>query len=142
MKTILFTLIAGICLALPAQAQSIKQKKAVTKVITQFAKSGDSQDADKLETLLDANYRVVMNQLFGSDEAFVLDKNAYLQKIRDKEFGGDTRALTIEDLAINGKSATARVTFAGSKLTMVSFLQLIQDKNGQWKLLQDVPTVI
>jgi len=142
MKHIVSILCLGLFFAAHLYAQSPSDTKAVTKAIHDFAKAGDRQDVASLEQLLDSNYRVVMNQLFGSEGAAVLPREAYLQKIRNKEFGGDKRKVTIEDLQINGKNASAKVTLAGSKMTMVSFFQLICNKDGEWKLIQDLPTVI
>ena len=110
--------------------------------LQKFAKSGDNQDAAALDKLLDHNFRVVMNQLFGSTGVVVMTKEMYLDKIRNKEFGGDKREVKIEDLKIVGKSAHAKVTLKGSKMTFISFIQLVQDNTGTWKLVSDIPSVI
>jgi len=63
----------------------------VEKVIAAFSKAGDDNNAEKLATYLDDNYRIVMNRLFGSTEVSVMPKSVYLDKISSKEFGGDKR---------------------------------------------------
>lgn len=115
--------------------------KAVEKTIKAFSKAGDDQNADKLDAVLDDNYRVVMNQLFGSKTVSVLPKDAYLGKIRSKEFGGDKRDVTIENVLINGKTASAKVTFKGAKMTFISIITLVKDADGNWLMMSDTPTI-
>ena len=121
-------------------AQS-SDEKAITETIIGFSKAGDKNDADKLATHLDDNYRIVMNRLFGSSEVSVMTKDIYLEKIRTKEYGGDNRKVEIESIVLNGSTASAKVSFVGSKMTFVSILVLIKDGNNEWKLVSDVPVM-
>lgn len=114
---------------------------AIRQVITEFAKAGDENDVGRLEKCLDANYRVVMNQLFGSTEVAVVPRSVYISKIKSKEWGGEKRIVTIENISINSKTAMAKVIFKGSKITFVSLMMLVKDANGSWKLLSDVPVI-
>ncbi|MFT6867729.1 MAG: hypothetical protein ACJA08_002573 [Cyclobacteriaceae bacterium] len=74
-------------------AQSPNDQKAVKETITAFAKAGDQNDVETLTGFLDPNYRIVMNQLFGTAETMVIDRKTYLDKIGSKEWG-----VTIEKL--------------------------------------------
>lgn len=121
-------------------AQS-SDEKAIKETILGFAKAGDTNDADKLATYLDGNYRIVMNRLFGSSEVSVMSKDVFLEKIRTKEYGGDNRKVEIESTVLNGTTASAKVSFEGTKMTFVSILTLIKDGNNQWKLVSDAPVV-
>ena len=121
-------------------AQSTDEK-AIKETIIGFSKAGDKNDADKLATYLDDNYRILMNRLFGSSEVSVMTKDIYLEKIRTKEYGGDNRKVEIESILLNGSNASAKVSFVGSKITFVSILILIKDGNNEWKLVSDVPVV-
>ncbi|MEM7658074.1 MAG: nuclear transport factor 2 family protein [Bacteroidota bacterium] len=123
-------------------AQPTSPTQDISTVIHAFAKAGDQQDAEALEDLLDPNYRVVMNQLFGATTVLTLDREAYLTKIRNKEFGGDERKVQIETLSVQGKTATARVRLTGQQMALLSFFVLVQDASGQWKLVSDVPNVL
>ena len=123
-------------------AQTSSEEKEVKKVIEKFFAAGDQQDATELDGLLDANYRVVMNQLFGSSDVMTMSKEAYLGKIRAKEFGGDKRKIDIHSIQVTGKLATADVSSKGEKMQMRSFLNLVQDVEGNWKLIEDMPTVL
>lgn len=117
------------------------EMKNIEKVIIEFSKAGDENDAEKLDTYLDDSYRVVMNRLFGSTEVSVMPKSVYLEKIKSKEYGGDNRDLTIENTVVSGTTASAKVTFKGSKMTFISLIVLIQDLEGNWKLICDTPIV-
>lgn len=116
--------------------------KAIEKTITAFSKAGDENNANELEKYLDDNHRIVMNRLFGSQEVTVMLKSVYVDKIRNKEFGGDTRKLTIANVIVNGSTANAKVTFQGSKMTMVSLITLVKNSDGVWKIISDVPVII
>ncbi len=116
-------------------------EEQIKETITQFASAADKQDVQELEEVLDGNYRVVMNQLMGSDGVIIVDKEMYLNKIRTKEWGGDKRKVDIGQITLNGKSATAKVTFKG-KMTFVSLMLLVQDANGTWKMIGDIPTIL
>lgn len=121
-------------------AQS-SEEAAIQETIIAFAKAGDNNDVDKLDTYLDENYRVVMNRLFGSTEVAVMPKSVYLEKIRNKEFGGDNRQVEIQSITQNGTTANAKVSLVGTQMTFVSLLTLIKDEEGQWKLISDVPVI-
>jgi len=116
-------------------------EKAIEKTIMGFSKSGDQNDADKLATYLDDNYRIVMNRLFGSAEVSTMSKDLYLEKIRNKEFGGDSRKVKIENLLLNGSTASAKVSFAGSQMSTINLLTLVQASDGTWKLVSDMPVI-
>ncbi len=138
-----FNLIALICLmfaGIASKAQTMELKN-IEKIITEFSKAGDENNAEKLATYLDDNYRIVMNRLFGSTGVIVMQKAAYLEKIKSKEYVGDNRVLTIENIVINGPTANAKVIFKGSKMTFISLIELIQDTDGNWKLISDTPIV-
>ncbi len=140
MKRAFFLGILSLLISTAAMAQKA-EVKAVKSTIEMFAAAGDAQDADKLGHCLDANYRVVMNQLFGSTEVSVMPREAYLEAIRSKKFGGDTRALTFADVQINGNTAYAKVELKGKKMTATSIFTLVQNAKGKWLLVSDVPVI-
>ena len=139
-STKIISIVSLLFLATVCKAQEVEVKN-IKKVITEFSKAGDHNNSEKLDSYLDDNYRVVMNRLFGSAEVTVMPKSVYLQKIKSKEYGGDTRVLTIENVVVNGTTASAKVTFKGTKMTFISIVILIQDLDGTWKLLCDTPIV-
>ncbi len=137
------TLLAGM-LALLSASSALSQnteEKAVKQTIISFAKAADNSDAPAIAELLDDNFRIVMNQLFGSKEVSIMPKTVYVEKIRTKEFGGEPRKVTIENVQINGNTATAKVTYAGAKMTFVSLTTLVKHTDGIWKLVSEMPVV-
>jgi len=140
MNKIILMGIFALFMSAACNAQSTDEK-AIKETIIGFSKAGDKNDADKLATYLDDNYRILMNRLFGSSEVSVMTKDIYLEKIRTKEYGGDNRKVEIESILLNGSNASAKVSFVGSKITFVSILILIKDGNNEWKLVSDVPVV-
>lgn len=140
MNTYLMACAIILCAWSGLHAQSSEEAR-IKAVIEQFAAAADAQDADALAGVLDPNYRVVMNQLFGSDQVMTMDRATYLDKIRKKEFGGDQRTLTFHELTLNGNTASAKVELKGQNMTFVSLLQLVKDARGHWKLVSDLPVV-
>ena len=116
--------------------------EAIKSVITKFSAAGDANNADKLTMCLDDNYRIVMNQLFGSKDVNVMPKSVYIEKIAAKEFGGDQRKVNIENVTVNGNTACAFVKLEGKKMTTKSFITLVKHADGRWKLVSDMPVVM
>jgi len=114
---------------------------SIEQTIRTFAKAGDNYDVKALEKCLDANYRVVMNRLFGSKKVVVLSREVYLSKIEKKEFGGDTRTVTVHNITINGSTANVKVTMKGSKLAFHSLITLVKNETGKWLLVSDTPVL-
>jgi ketosteroid isomerase-like protein len=120
----------------------VPASEQIQQTIMQFASAADSQDPAVMERILDPNFQVIMNRLFGSETVTVMNKTTYVAKIRNKEFGGDKREVTIGSISVNGTTAYAVVTFKGSKMTFVSTLLLVQNAGGEWKLVTDLPNII
>ncbi len=88
MKKVMYVSMIALLTAMSCMAQS-SEEKSVKSTITAFSKAGDTNDAEALADYLDPNYRIIMNQLFGSTEVSILPRAVYLDKIKSKEFGGD-----------------------------------------------------
>jgi len=140
MKRIILMGIFALFTAISCNAQT-SDENAIKQTIIEFSKAGDANDAEKLATYLDGNYRIVMNRLFGSTEVTIMPKDVYLEKIKTKEYGGDNRKVEVESITLNGTTASAKVSFVGTKMTFVSILTLIKDGDDQWKIVSDVPIV-
>ena len=70
-------ILLGIFFSNLSQAQQV-EVTAVRQTILSMAKAADQSNATELDQYLDTNYRVVMNQLFGSTEVSILSKAVYL----------------------------------------------------------------
>lgn len=141
MKKVILIGIMSLTMNLFIQAQTTDVIK-ITDTITAFAKAGDINDAKTLETLLDDNYRIVMNRLFGSNEVIVMTKDVYIGKIKSKEYGGDTRVLDFENIVINGSTANVKVTYKGTTMIFCNLVTLLKNSEGNWKLVAEVPILI
>lgn len=117
------------------------EKDEVITTITHFATAADNSDVSALSEVLDENFRVVMNQLMGSDKVVVVNRETYLQMISSGKLGGDKREVKINNIDINGKNAVANVIFKGSKFTINSYLLLVKDATGKWLVVNDLPSV-
>lgn len=140
MKSTIFivtvTLMVLVASQLKAQTSAMKEVQSTVKT---FMKAGDNNDIKAMDDLLDANYRVVMNRLFGSTEVSIMQREVYIQKVESKEFGGDKRVLTFSDLVVNGNTAMVNVEAKGAKSTTKSIIVLLKDEKGNWKLVSDTP---
>jgi len=139
-NTILFTLLTMTTITMSCAQKT--EKEAIIQTIETFSKAGDNNDVAALSEVLDDNYRIVMNRMFGCSEVSIMPKSVYLDKIKSKEFGGDTRDLTIGNVVVNGNTASAKVTFKGTKTIFISILVLVKDTSNQWFLVSDVPVMI
>ncbi len=138
---IVFFLISLFVLSFQGLRAQSSDEKAIKSLITEFAEAGDQNDAQALDRILDENYRVVMNRLFGSSEVSIMPRSVYLEKIDNGEFGGDKRRVDISRILVNGSNAFVEATLKGKKMTMVSLFACVKDEKGKWKLLTDMPTV-
>jgi Putative lumazine-binding len=111
----------------------------IREVTERYVKAGDARNTDQLDSLLHDHFRVVANQLLGSTAINVISKDQYLTLMREDKLGGDIRTLDIQSLEIIGKNASAKVKITGKALTFESFYHLIQNTEGQWQLVQDIP---
>lgn len=137
-----YTLISGLlALTLGCIAQRSNDEKEVERTILEFVKAGDEHDVTRVDLLLDEHFRIAMNQLFGSNNVTIVNKAIYLSKIKSREWGGDKRAATISDVVIVGKNASVKVVTVGEKTTMTSLYQLVKGADGQWRIINDVPSI-
>lgn len=120
-----------------------KEEKEISSTIINFSKEGDKNNVKKLATYLDENYRIVLNRQFGSKVVSTVSKMDYLSKVESKEWGGDTRTVTINKIVLNKESNTAiaMVVFKGEKSTFFSTIILIKNENHDWKLISDIPNI-
>lgn len=120
-----------------SQAQS--EKEMVKNIITQFVEAADRQDADKVASVLHEDFRVVMNQLFGSTEISFMNKAVYVQLIRDKKMGGGKRTIDFVSVDVVNQNASVKVLLKGKTMVFESLLHLIKTTDGKWQLINDLP---
>ena len=137
-KMLLSAAAAAIMTSAAAQSTPLQ---GVTDAINAFVTAADTRNTEQLEAILDPQFRIVMNRLFGSANVDVMTRGQYLGKIASGEFGGEARQSSISQVQVNGNTATAVVKLVGSKLTFTSTLVLVQDAKGAWLIVSDVPVI-
>jgi hypothetical protein len=142
MKSIIATIILSTLVTTTTMAQNKNEELTITETITKFVNAADQQDEKTLELVLDSNFRLSLNQMFGNTGLAFIDKQTYLNKIKAKEFGGDKRKIKLEQIVITNNNASIKATFTGTKMAIVTLLQLIKTNSGEWKILNDLPTIL
>lgn len=137
MKQLLILILLSIMTHLETVAQ--KEKEDVKNTITRFVEAADAQNAEELAEVLDEKFRLILNQLLGSSEVTAMDRQTYLQLMKDKKLGGDKRSIEFVSLEVMNQNASVRVKLKGSVLAFESFIQLIKTPEGKWKLINDLP---
>jgi len=136
LTTILLTMaqISGI-------TQNSSDIKNISEAVHSFAQAGDQQDADRLDTILHPQFRAVVHRAFGSADMKLMDKATYLQSIRDKKIGGDTREVHLLQVDMSNNIATVKAIFEGKKLRFITYVSLVKLANGTWQVVDDMPDI-
>ena len=137
MKKLMFAVVVMMFPFVSSNAQTEQVKSAVTA----FIQASDANDAAKLSEILHPEYRVVMNQLFGSKDVACINKEVYVSKIKSKEWGGDDRTITFKKVTVVNKTAIVEVLLEGKKMTFESVLTLVKDHENKWLLMSDFPEI-
>ncbi len=141
MKTLILTTALIMSIQSNVFSQEKTENKAIREVIHEFSNASAQYNYKALDLILDNQFRLIMNQLFGSDQLNVMNKTVYLEKIKNKEFGGEERKVEILTVQINNNNATAHVKFVGATIRFSSYLQLVKNKNKEWRIINDLPTL-
>ncbi len=136
---IMLSLFAG---SLELGAQSVKDLEKVEHLIQQFNQAVDQQDPIKLERLLHPQFRAYVHRLFSGPDLIITERNSYMQAIREKKIGGDSRVVHILHTDLNNNSAIIKVIFEGKELRFITHLSAIKLANNEWQLLSDLPEIV
>lgn len=113
----------------------------ISEAVYAFCEGADHRDVDRLDGVLHANYRAIVNQAFGANEVQLMDKPMYLDLIKKKVIGGDTREVTILSIDVEDKIAVVKAKFAGKQLNFTTFIQVVHDVDGEWRVMSDMPVI-
>lgn len=139
-QLLLFAALACSSIVVTAASKNSDENN-VRKCIALFSTYAGDRDIAGMERILHADFRVIANQLMGGDAVSLIDKQTYLQFLRDKKFGGETRVVSINSIEITGNNACVKVAFEGEKAVFTSFMLLVKSKVGEWTIISDLPSV-
>lgn len=114
---------------------------AARAALTEFIRAADVRDLDRLERVLNPEFRVFVNQFMGKPGVTVIDRTTYLGMIRAEKLGGTPRTLGIKSVEVVGNNAYVRATLASKALHFESHYLLVEDQAGDWTVLSDIPYV-
>jgi len=117
------------------------EEKAVKEAVKLFSQSADLQNTNNMNKVLHKNFRAVLNQLFGSKEVSITDKETYLALLKDKKIGGDKRKVSFESVDIYGKNASVKAVFDGNALKFSTYILLVKTAEGKWQVINDMPII-
>ncbi len=113
----------------------------ISEAVHAFSEGADNRDVKQLQNLLHENYRAIVNQAFGSKEVQFMDKTMYLDLLKKEAIGGDTRTVIILSIDMEDNNAIVKAKFTGQELTFTTFIQLIEDVDGEWRIISDMPVI-
>ncbi|MEO1257208.1 MAG: nuclear transport factor 2 family protein [Bacteroidota bacterium] len=141
MKLRTMIVIASMLACFAGTAQDQLDLANIETVVQNFARFGDQQNADGLDGILHPEYRAVVNRLFGSPEASLMNKATYLQLVRDKKIGGDERQVFLLSVDVVNNNASVKAIFEGKQLRFTTFISLIKSEEGKWLVVGDMPDI-
>lgn len=115
--------------------------EAIVKTVEQFVKNADKRDIKGVDAVLHSNFRAIVNRLFGSEEVSIMDKALYLDLLKQGKIGGDERKIMIESIHFEGNNAFVKATLDGKKSVFHTFIQLVEEVSGEWKIISDMPNI-
>lgn len=136
MRTILILIGTMMVASVLGQSSANTEKAAIEKAVKSYAKSGDMQDVAALKNSLHPQYRLVW--WGGQGEPFISDRASFLSKFESKEYGGDTRTVTISSVSVfDGINASVKAVMDGKAAEMRSFFSMIK-VDGEWKIVGEL----
>lgn len=121
--------------------QNEQHKKAIEQAITDFVKGGDNSDVVLLGKVLHKDFRVTNNGFMGTPGVTIIDKEKYIQNIRDGIFGGLPRKMVIEQIDESGSIALVKLRLESSENYFVSYNSLVLDTDNEWRLVNNLAVV-
>lgn len=114
----------------------------ISESVHTFSTSADTRDVDSLQELLHDNFRAIVNQAFGTKEVQFMDKAMYLDLLEKEVIGGDQRFVTILSMDVEERNAVVKAKLVGKDLSFITFIQLIKDIDGKWRIMSDMPLIV
>ena len=113
----------------------------ITEAITDFVKGGDERNTAKLERVLHKDFRVMSSGFMGNPGVAIIDRDGYLEKIRENVFGGIPREMSVEHIDHEGNIALVKLKLRSDANSFVSYNSLVRGEIGQWQLIANLALV-
>ena len=113
----------------------------IINTITGFVQGGDTSNTGLLDQVLHKDFRVSSNNFMGKPGVAIINKEQYLSNIRAGIFGGLPRKMSIESIDQNESIAMVKLRLESSENYFVSYNLLVQDTDGQWKIIDNLAIV-
>jgi hypothetical protein len=117
------------------------EKDRIEQAIIDFVKGGDNSDVQLLDKVLHKDFRVTNNGFMGTPGITIIDKNEYLNKIKNGVFGGLPRKMKIETLNQSGSIASVKLRIESSENHFISYNSLVLDVDKEWKIINNLALV-
>ena len=121
--------------------QNEQHKRAIEQAITDFVKGGDNSDVALLDKVLHKDFRVTNNGFMGKPGVTIIDKEKYIQNIREGIFGGLPRKMVIEQIDESDTIALVKLRLESSENYFVSYNSLVLDTDNEWRLINNLAVV-
>lgn len=141
MKHLIIILISSLAWVQVSKSQPIMEKENVENVVKQFVQGADQRMVEQVGSVLDDNFRAVVNRAFGNDQLMLIPKPVYLDMMRQGKVGGDSRTIEflLTDITRNNALVKARLT--GKATVFTTYISLVRNKENQWLIVSDQPHV-
>jgi hypothetical protein len=113
----------------------------ITQCITDFVKGGDNSDIELLDAVLHEDFRVTNNGFMGTSGVMIIDKQDYLERIRNGEFGGIPREMEILAIDHDGIIAMVKLKIESFENDFISYNSLVLDTEDNWKIINNLAVV-
>lgn len=135
--------VMALCLgfAVFASAQNKSEKKKVEAKVEAFAEAASAANIEAMDAILHSDFRVILNQFMGSPDVTIMTKDAYLAGMKAGKIGGTPHEMKVGKVKILGHTAIAQATMTSEAMTMNIHFSFVQNPDGDWKLIGDLPFV-
>ena len=113
----------------------------ITQCITDFVKGSDNSDVELLDAVLHEDFRVTNNGFMGTSGVMIIDKQDYLERIRNGEFGGIPREMEILAIDHDGIIAMVKLKIESFENDFISYNSLVLDTENNWKIINNLAIV-
>jgi hypothetical protein len=113
---------------------------AIEATITKFATAADSQKAEMLEPLLHPAFRVMFCMQAGTTPT-QLDRQQFLQMVKDGKIGGKPRTTVVASISIANGFASAKARMLREDSAFHGIYSLVE-QGGQWQLLEEAVLMV